>query len=67
MIADEVNFSSATALNPAEFEGLHSNKTMGLTNAKTMQFVRVNHQERRRDERQKDFEEASTKGQHVKI
>ena len=61
LIADEVNFSSATALKLAEFEELHSNKTMGLTNAKPMQYVRVKHQERKKDERQKNFEEASTK------
>ena len=51
LIAARINFSSTTALRFADLEGLPSNNTMGPVNARPLQDVRLNHDERNREER----------------
>ena len=54
LIAASINFSSTTALRFADLEGLPSNNTIGPVNARPLQDVRLNHDERNREERQED-------------
>ena len=51
LIAASKIFSSTTALRFADLEGLPSNNTMGPVNARTLQDVRLNHDEGNREER----------------
>ena len=51
LIAASINFSSPMALRFADLEGLPSNNTMGPVNARPLQGVRLNHDERNREER----------------
>ena len=68
LIAASINFSSTTALRFADLEGLPSNNTMGPVNARPLQDVRLNHDERNREERPGRFLTARAPiGQHVKI
>ena len=68
LIAASINFSSTTALRFADLEGLPSNNTMGPVNARPLQDVRLNHEERNREERPGRFLTARAPiGQHVKI
>ena len=68
LIAASINFSSTTALRFADLEGLPSNNTMGPVNARPLQDVRLNHEERNREERPGRFLTAIAPiGQHVKI
>ena len=46
LIAAGINFSSTTALRFADLEGLPSNNTMGPVNARLLQDVKLNHDER---------------------
>ena len=46
LIAAGINFSSTTALRFADLEGLPSNNTMGPVNARPLQDVSLNHDER---------------------
>ena len=45
LIAAGINFSSTTALRFADLEGLPSNNTMGPVNARSLQDVKLNHDE----------------------
>ena len=68
LIAASINFSSTTALRFADLEGLPSNNTMGPVNARPLQDVRLNHDERNREERPGRFLTARAPiGQDVKI
>ena len=68
LIAASIKFSSSTALRFADLEGLPSNNTMGPVNARPLQDVRLNHEERNREERPGRFLTARAPiGQHVKI
>ena len=68
LIAASINFSSTTALRFADLEGLPSNNTIGPVNARPLQDVRLNHDERNREERPGRFLTARAPiGQHVKI
>ena len=68
LIAAGINFSSTTALRFADLEGLPSNNTMGPVNARPLQDVRLNHDERNRKERPGRFLTTSVPiGQHVKM
>ena len=68
LIAASINISSTTALRIADLEGLPSNNTMGPVNARPLQDVRLNHDERNREERPGRFLTARAPiGQHVKI
>ena len=68
LIAASINFSSTTALRFADLEGLPSSNTMGPVNARPLQDVRLNHDERNREERPGRFLTARAPiGQHVKI
>ena len=68
LIAASINFSSTTALRFADLEGLPSNNTMGPVNARPLQDVRLNHDERNREESPGRFLTARAPiGQHVKI
>ena len=68
LIAASINFSSTTALRFADLERLPSNNTMGPVNARPLQDVRLNHDERNREERPGRFLTARAPiGQHVKI
>ena len=51
LIAAGINFSSITALRFADLEELPSNNTMGPVNARRLQDVKPNHDERNREER----------------
>ena len=51
LIAAGINFSSTTALRFAYLEGLPSNNTMGLVNARPLQDVKLNHDDGNREER----------------
>ena len=51
LIAAGINFSSTTALRFADLEGLPSNNTMGLVNARHLQDVKLSHGEGNREER----------------
>ena len=67
LIAASIKFSSTTALRFADLEGLPSNKTMGPVNAKSLQDVRLNHNEGNREERPGRFLTTRAPiGQHVK-
>ena len=67
LIAASINFSSTTALRFADLEGLPSNNTIGPVNARPLQDVRLNHDERNREERPGRFLTARAPiGQHVK-
>ena len=46
LIAAGINFSSTAALRFADLEGLPSNNTMGPVNARPLQDVKLNHDER---------------------
>ena len=62
LIAASINFSSTTALRFADLEGLPSNNTMGLVNARPLQ------DEGNREERPGRFSTTRAPiGQHVKI
>ena len=52
VIAAGINFSSTTALRFADLEGLPFYNTMGPVNARPLQDVILNHDERNREERQ---------------
>ena len=68
LIAASIHFSSTTALRFADLEGLPSNNTMGLVNARPLQDVRLNHDEGNREERPGRF--LTTRApirQHVKM
>ena len=69
LITAEINFSSATVLRIADFEGLPSKNSMGSVNARTLQDVRrVNNEKQRRDERPERFlEKPVPNGQHVEM
>ena len=68
LIAAGINFSSTTALRFADLEGLPSNNTMGPVNARTLQDVRLNHDEGNREERLGRFLTTRAPiGQHVKV
>ena len=68
LIAASINFSSKTALRFADLEGLPSNNTMGLVNARPLQDVRLNHDEGNREERPGRFLVTRAPiGQHVKM
>ena len=51
LTAAGINFSSTTALRFADLEGLSSNNTMGPVNARALEDVKLNHDERIREER----------------
>ena len=68
LIAASINFSSTTALRFADLEGLPSNNTMGPVNARSLQDVRLNHDEGNREERPGRFLVTRAPiGQHVKM
>ena len=68
LIAAGINFSSTTALRFADLEGLPSNNTMGTVNARSLQDVRLNHDEGNREERPGRFLTTRAPiGQHVKM
>ena len=68
LIAAGINFSSTTALTFAVLEGLPSNNTMGPVNARPLQDVKLNHDERNRKERPRRFlTTRAPVGQHVKM
>ena len=68
MIAAGSNFSSATGLRFADFEGMPSNNTMGPVNARPLQYARLNPGEGNRGERPGRFLTTSAPiGQHVKM
>ena len=46
LIAAGINFNSTSALRFADLEGLPSNNTMGPVNARPLQDVKLNHDER---------------------
>ena len=46
LMAAGINFSSTTALRFDDLEGLPSNNTMGPVNARSLQDMRLNHDER---------------------
>ena len=63
-----INFSSTTALRFADLEGLPSNNTMGPVTARSLQDVRLNHDEGNRQERPGRFLITRAPiGQHVKM
>ena len=67
LIAASINFSSTTALRFADLEGLPSNNN-GTCDARPLQDVRLNHEERNREERPGRFLTTRAPiGQHVKI
>ena len=68
MIAAGINFSSTTALQFADLEGLPSNNIMSPMNDRYLQDVRMNHSEGNREERPVRF--LTTRApirQHVKM
>ena len=68
LIAAGISFRSTTALRFANLEGLPWNNTMGPVNARPLQDVRLNHDEKNREERPGRF--LSTRApieQHVKM
>ena len=68
LIAASINFSSTTALRFADLEGLPTNNTMGPVTARSLQEVRLNHDEGNREERPGRFLTARAPiGQHVKM
>ena len=68
LIAAGINFSSTSALRYAVLEGLPSNNTMGPSNARPLQDVKLNHDEGNREERPGRFlTTRATIGQHVKM
>ena len=68
LIAAGINFSSTTALRFADLEGLPSNNMMGPVNARSLQDVRLNHDEGNREERPGRFLTTRAPiGQHVKM
>ena len=68
VIAAGINFSSTAALRFADLEGLPSNNTMGPVNARPLQDVKLNHDERKREETPGRFLTARAPlGQHVKM
>ena len=68
LIAASINCSSTTALRFADLEGLPSNNTMGPVNARPLQDVRLNHDERNLEERPGRFLTTRAPiGKHVKI
>ena len=68
LIAAGIIFSSTTALRFADLEGLPSNNTIGPVNARPLQDVKLNHDERNREERSGRFLITRAPiGQHVKM
>ena len=69
LIAAGINFSSTTTLRFADFEGLPSNNTMGpAVNARSLQDVKLNHDEGNREERPGRFlTTRAAIGLHVKM
>ena len=68
LIAAGINFSSTTALQFADLEGLPSNNIMGPMNNRPLQDVRMNHSEGNREERPGRFlTTRETIRQHVKM
>ena len=68
LIAASINFTSTTALRFADLEGLPSNNTMGPVNARSLQDVRLNHDEGDREERPGRFLVTRVPiGQHMKL
>ena len=68
LTAGGIDFSSTTALRFADLEGLPSNNTMGPVNARSLQDVKLNHDERNRDVRPGRFLTTRAPiGQHVKM
>ena len=68
LISAGINFSSTTPLRFADLEGLPSNNTMGPVNARSLQDVRLNHDEGNREERPGRFLVTRAPiGQHVKM
>ena len=68
LIAAGINFSSTAALRFADLEGLPSSNTMGPVNARSLQDVKLNHDEGNREERPGRFLTTRAPiGQHVKI
>ena len=68
LIAAGINFSSTTALRFADLEELPPNNTMGPVNARSLQDVRLNHDEGNREERPGRFLVTRAPiGQHVKM
>ena len=66
--ATKVNFSSTTALSLADIEGLPSNNTMGPVNERTLQYVRKNHAEKRKEDRHGRFiKKRAQNGEHNKM
>ena len=67
LIAVGINFNSTTALIFAGLEGLTSNNTMGPINARSLQVVKLNHDEGNREKRPRNFLTTRAPiGQHVK-
>ena len=63
-----INFNSTTASRFADLEGLPSNSTMGSVNARSLQDVKLNHDEGNREERPGRFLTTMAPiGQHVKM
>ena len=50
-----ISFNSTTALRLANFEGLASNNTIIPVNARTLQDMKKNHEENRKDDRRGRF------------
>ena len=68
LIASGINFNSTTALRFADLEGLPSNNTMSLVNARPLQDVKLNHDEGNREERPgRLLITRAPIGQHVKM
>ena len=68
LIAAGINFSSTSALRFADLEGLPSNNTRGPVNARPLQDVNLNHDERNREEKPGRFLITRAPiGQHVKM
>ena len=68
LTAAGINFSSTTALRFADLEGLPSNNTTGPVNARSLQDVKLNHDEGNREERPGRFLTTRAPiGQHVKM
>ena len=67
-IAAGINFKFTTPLRFADLEGLPSNNTMCPVNARTLQDVKLNHDEGNREERHGRFLTTRAPiGQHVKM
>ena len=66
LMAAGINFNSTTALRFAGLEGLTSNNTMGPVNERSLQVVKLNHDEGNREKRPGKFLTTRAPiGQHV--